>query len=290
PQPGAPPVRRGTWLRLVSMLVAVALVIGGMQWFAHLRNVALLGPDGSGVVVSMSADELPAPEVLHREVPAPGFEEADDPLGTPPSAPASSEYAFIDTQRDDSGNLVPVAWSPCRPIHVVVDETGAPEGFLDEVVAALGATSVATGLVFVTDGVTTEPASEERRAFLPTLYGDRWAPVLVRFADASEVSAMKGDVVGLSSTQSYEDTRTGLVYYVSGTVYLDSALLHMRGIGGVPAYVQVLRHELGHMVGLDHVDEFDQLMYPNANRVVTFQDGDLAGLAQLGAGACAPGL
>jgi hypothetical protein len=272
------------------MLVAVALVIGGLQWFALLRNEALLGPDASGVVVSMSADELPTPEVLHREVPAPGFEETGAPLGTPPSAPASSEYAFIETQRDDSGDVVPVAWSPCRPIHVVVDETGAPEGFLDEVVAALGATSEATGLVFVTDGVTREAASADRGSFLPTLYGDRWAPVLVRFTDESEVSAMKGDVVGLSSTQAYEDTRTDVTHYVSGTVYLDSELLRMRGVGGVPAYVQVLRHELGHLVGLDHVDDFDQLMYPNANRAVTFQDGDLAGLAQLGTGACAPGL
>jgi len=54
--------------------------------------------------------------------------------------------------------------------------------------------------------------------------------------------------------------------------------------------VPVLRHELGHVVGLDHVGDRDQMMHPSSSDVLTFQEGDLAGLAQLGEGACAPGL
>ena len=59
---------------------------------------------------------------------------------------------------------------------------------------------------------------------------------------------------------------------------------------GVPVYVPVLQHELGHVVGLDHIGDPDQMMRPSSSDVLTLQEGDLAGLAQLGQGACAPGL
>ena len=47
----------------------------------------------------------------------------------------------------------------------------------------------------------------------------------------------------------------------------------------------VLVHEFGHVVGLDHVEDTDELMYRYAGRgSVTFGPGDLAGLAAVGAG------
>ena len=284
-------VRSSTWLRVVAMLLAALLVVLGMQWWAGNRDAALLGPDGSGVVVSMSGAELPTPQVIHSDHPTPGFEEAAAPLGTAPVPKATSaSYAFLDTQETAKGRTVPVAWSPCRPIHVVVDASGAPKEFVPDVVASLGAVSLATGLVFAIDGLTTEPATTDRTSFQPTRYGDRWAPVLIRFADADAVPELEGDVVGLSTTQSVEDRRSGLMFYVSATVYLDTTMLKEPDYRGVPVYVPVLRHELGHVVGLDHIGDPDQMMHPSSSDVLTFAEGDLAGLAQLGEGACAPGL
>jgi hypothetical protein len=44
-------------------------------------------------------------------------------------------------------------------------------------------------------------------------------------------------------------------------------------------------------VGLAHVDDATQLMYPEARRQVSdFADGDLTGLAPLGSGPCVPQL
>ena len=61
--------------------------------------------------------------------------------------------------------------------------------------------------------------------------------------------------------------------------------------GGKEAVSGIVLHELGHLVGLDHVDDDGQLMYPEARRGVSdFAAGDLTGLAQLGAGMCAPEL
>src|SRR5665647_3509559 len=198
-------VRSSTWLWVVAMLAAALLVILGMQWWAGIRNAA--------------------------------------PLGTAPVPEATStSYAFLDTQETAKGQTVPVAWSPCRPIHVVVDASGAPKEFVPDVVASLGAVSLATGLVFAIDGLTTEPATTDRASFQPTRYGDRWAPVLVRFADADAVPELDGDVVRLTTTQAVGDRRSGLMFYVSATVYLDTTMLKEPDFHGVPVYVPVLRH------------------------------------------------
>lgn len=48
----------------------------------------------------------------------------------------------------------------------------------------------------------------------------------------------------------------------------------------------MILHELGHLVGLDHVDDETQLMYPHAAKQRGFAAGDLRGLHELGLGAC----
>ena len=48
-------------------------------------------------------------------------------------------------------------------------------------------------------------------------------------------------------------------------------------------------HELGHVVGLDHVEDPTRLMNPvGGDEVTDFATGDLLGLAQLGRGRCFP--
>jgi predicted Zn-dependent protease len=73
-------------------------------------------------------------------------------------------------------------------------------------------------------------------------------------------------------------------------VVLDKSVFRYPDRAGAPEYVPVLRHELGHLVGLGHVDDATQLMSPTIGEPQTFQSGDLAGLAKLGQGTCAPGL
>ncbi len=48
----------------------------------------------------------------------------------------------------------------------------------------------------------------------------------------------------------------------------------------------VLLHELGHLVGLAHVDDRGEIMYADGVTRTTYGTGDLDGLARLGAGDC----
>ena len=83
----------------------------------------------------------------------------------------------------------------------------------------------------------------------------------------------------------------GTYVYVSGTVYLDPAKIG-RAAKQINEGVarSVILHELGHLVGLDHVNDAHQIMWPRGNStgLTEYQPGDLAGLALLGQGSCHP--
>ena len=56
-------------------------------------------------------------------------------------------------------------------------------------------------------------------------------------------------------------------------------------------FLSILLHELGHLVGLDHVDDWTELMHGGGEpNIIDFGPGDLTGLARLGQGECVPAL
>ncbi|MCC5951415.1 MAG: peptidase [Acidimicrobiia bacterium] len=205
----------------------------------------------------------------------------DVPLGTPAEAPTvGGAYAFTGTQDD---GRQPVAYDPCRPIPVVLNNRTAPPGGLDLVTEALAEVSRATGLRFVVEGTTGETPVALRDAYQPERYGDRWAPVLIAWSDARELPELGGDVAGIGGS-TWVSTRGGPDVYVTGIVALDGPTLAQYR----PSIIRgTILHELGHLVGLAHVDDRSQLMYHgNEANVITFGPGDRAGLARLGSGAC----
>lgn len=270
PRPGAPgpvvllPARRRRPLAAVGAVAAVvtAGLVSGAAWWVGEESARLAPPRG--------------------------LEEAGAPLGAPPPESALDEgpHTFSAMQPDGSG---PVTYSPCRPIHYVVRPDGAPPQADLLVRTAVERVSAATGLQFVADGATDEGPDPDRAAYQPDRYGRRWAPVLFTWSDEVETPGLAGDVAGTGGSASV--TVDGRAVYVTGEVTLDTAELAplVESPNGTAVAIGVVTHELAHVVGLGHVDDPTQLMYPSTNLAVTaFSAGDRAGLAALGRGACAP--
>lgn len=171
---------------------------------------------------------------------------------------------------------------------MVINSRTAPiEGrrLLAEALANIGS---ASGLRFEVEATTEERPSPDRAAFQPDRYGDRWAPVLVAWSEPAELSELTGEVAGIGGSTSIEH-RDGQSVYVSGVAYLDGPQLAgiLERDNGWAEARSVIEHELGHLVGLGHVDDPDQLMHPTGSpRVTGPKQGDLAGLSRLGAGPC----
>lgn len=275
--PVLPPRRRRAWPGLLT--VVLVLVVAAAGWYL-----------GSGRTPSLPLVTAPsvAPVEAPRTVPTPGGEESDEPLGTPPTAPDSDVYAFVAEQAD---GVTPVAYDPCRPVAVVLSTDGAPEGAEAMLVDALARMTAVTGLQFRYDGPTDEVPGGGRAAYQPDRYGDRWAPVVVGWRTPEQEPGLAGDVAGLGGSAS-AGPDGGPVAYVTGSVTLDGPEYATLLADGDEALARaILLHELGHVVGLAHVWDEDQLMASTTSGdVLDFADGDLAGLARLGAGACIPEL
>ncbi|KQX68596.1 hypothetical protein ASD06_17885 [Angustibacter sp. Root456] len=180
---------------------------------------------------------------------------------------------------------VPVRYDPCRPVHYVVNPAGGPPGSVDLVRGAVAVISAATGLAFVDDGTTSEPVSEHREPVQRDRYGDRWAPVLVGFAKRGTFAGLTGQVAGLGG--SYELTTDAGARLVSGQITLASDTFdQLIAAGRAGQATTIVEHELGHVVGLDHVDDSGQLMYRSNKGQVNLGPGDVEGLAIAGSGPC----
>jgi hypothetical protein len=281
-----PAFRRG--VRRLLGLLAVLLVTGigvatafvlasaGWPWAAAEQSTA----------PATGTPAAPTPP----DRPTPGIDSAGTPVGNPLPAPREGgSYEFVSLQVD---GLTPVAYDPCRPVHYVVRPGLAPDGGAEVLALAARRLSELTGLKFVDDGVTDEAAVAGRASFQPERYGDRWAPVLISWDTEEENPGLAGEVVGLAGS-TWRSLGDGPRVYVTGAVSLDAPQLDdvLSRRNGRELAVAVVAHELGHLVGLGHVDDVGELMYPEARLERTdFGPGDRTGLARLGSGLCAPQL
>ena len=179
-----------------------------------------------------------------------------------------------------------VRWNPCEPVHYRVATEGAPVGALADTQAAVARVAQETGLTFVYDGPTST---------IPTKKGPRPDGITVAWA-AKGSGKGKSDLLPGGSTLGVGGwnvaytvaDKTGAisnVHIVNGFVLLDTRSNKLpRGFadrkGGTRG--ELLEHELGHAVGLGHVSDKSQVMYPKLGPHTSFGAGDKAGLRKVG--------
>lgn len=282
---------------LVAALV-MAGVFGGALAAADPRIQQLLdvriGPgtaqppaDGKGTgqdggSSGSAGSERPAAASL--ETPPPGFEEEDAPLGVPdPPAVGSDSYRFLAV----NGDGTPVGYSPCRPLHYVVNAGLQPAGVDHLVPQAIATISAATGITFIYDGTTEEQPSAQRPPYQPDAYGERWAPLLIAWTTPEAAPQLEGKVIGTGGSThfSYDD---GPKTFVTGGLDLDAPQIanELLNPDGHLYATAVVLHELSHVMGLDHVEDPRQLMFPEIGTPEGLAAGDLNGLYELSKAQC----
>jgi hypothetical protein len=119
----------------------------------------------------------------------------------------------------------------------------------------------------------------------------RYLPVLVDWATEKEFSPLAGNIAGVASpfwfTATSSSLETPMYQYNSGEVTLDADYYRTIAAEGWTGEEQaIIMHELGHLVGLDHVPVSTELMNAKSDGLMNYGPGDLQGLAAAGSGRC----
>ncbi|MFI2563841.1 matrixin family metalloprotease [Paenarthrobacter sp. NPDC018779] len=268
-------------LVMAAVAAVVAVLVSG---FLHgdPRITALI--PGAALPNSQQAGQGTRIPARALNAPPPGMEEADAPLASPaPPAFTSDSYKFLATNDDGT----PVGYSPCRPLHYVVNDASAPAGTDGLLQTALANVSAATGIQFVNDGTTDELPTAKREPYQPAKYGERWAPLLISWTTPEAAPALEDKVIGTGGSTMYSLNK-GPKSYITGSLELDTPQISelLAEEGGSAYVLAVMQHELSHVMGLDHVDDPVQLMYPEIGAPDGLADGDLTGLHLLASAPC----
>ena len=248
---GGPRPRRGGPRPLTTGLITAIVVVVALG-----LGLGALGPAG----------------LLARNAPV----AVDDP----------NAYTFM--TKDARGK--PVTWDPCLTIELVVNSKYAPPGSETLLPEAVERINTASGLHLKILGPTSQvpwPATSTRD-LSRGLPGGARAPVLVAWTTPDVVPGLKGNVVGLAGPVHQYANSLDRDRYVGGVVNLDGPQMTeiLKWPNGHARARAMVMHELGHLVGLTHVDNSTQIMAHDGGTGTEFGKGDLAGLAAIGSGGC----
>ncbi|HKJ55926.1 MAG TPA: hypothetical protein VJ978_08055 [Nitriliruptoraceae bacterium] len=200
---------------------------------------------------------------------------SSDPVSASAAALGRDGYVLWDLRDDGS----PVRWDPCSPVAWTTRPSD-PEWLRPLAADAVASLAAHTGLVFqYTDAPHASGTGNLVGPQRPVADNDAWMPVLVTMTtpDESEWLSDADRALALPVTVQGQ--------FVTGQILLQAdVVLSPDTTSRDGSWGAALMHEWGHMVGLDHVDDPDQLMHDVALAgIAAWSGGDLRGLQELGA-------
>jgi hypothetical protein len=150
----------------------------------------------------------------------------------------------------------------------------------------------ATGLDLVEAGRVAWTIGDYRRARGVAVDGDgraTYAPVLITW-EGDETFRRARDAYGVANP--FPGQGSSSDRFVAGFIALNVAQPLPSGFDRDGSWGPVLMHELGHLVGLNHVSRLDEVMAPGhvPPWPTDWGEGDRRGLVRLGQGACRDGI
>jgi matrixin len=252
---------------LAALVLGVFAVMSLLEEPADLRDLAA------------ASSALPSPIPAATITPSPALSPAA------PTFRPKVDGAFRFLERVAGA---PVRWNPCDPITYAVNVAEWTTPVRPDLKEALRRVTRATGIGFRSVGTTEETFVRAyqrmryegvvRKAELIMIWVDHdaYMEILHLLRDPRPSIAFAKTMAGLFANQDQ---------YFGGIIVMDADATSTPGFGYRYAHGSVLLHELGHIMGLDHVKDPNQLMYsgrhPNFS-VRVFGPGDLEGLRRLG--------
>jgi len=173
-----------------------------------------------------------------------------------------------------------------------VNLTNAPPTATADLAGAIERVEAATGMTFVSDGTTTEIPSQSRPNEEPDRYGRRWAPLLIAWVHTGQSDFLAGDSVLGEGGANWVAPAGGRDVYVTGQIAVnaDTTSGLASGFGGGVTIGELLLHEFGHVMGLAHSADSNEVMYARLlpRAAAAYASGDLTGLHVLAGGGCEP--
>ena len=158
-------------------------------------------------------------------------------------------------------------WNPCQKLTYVVNDdraTSAQRDLLDSVILEA---EHASGIDFVYVGETSGGLDGQP---------PQGARAVIGFSDGSATPQLSGGTVGIGGGSFYAGTPTR-----DGSVASGYALF-VNSFGTSVQQRELMLHEIGHMLGLGHINDATQVMNPYVVSLDHYANGDRAGLHRLG--------
>lgn len=166
----------------------------------------------------------------------------------------------------------PARWPSCQKLVLLVDTTGMPADAHEAIDRAAQELAAATKLAVSVEYTDHIDSDRLPRGVIPI----RWVG-----SDSGACNKLGDQADTLACT--YINV---VQVPLSGSQRIGTAEMYVYTDRDVGAWHAVILHELGHAVGLDHVEDKRQIMYPTVGRVDQYAGGDLAGLKIAGQAPC----